>query len=70
MRAKRSCPARLPAIASSRVRTRGNSWMSAPAAKTNGLPVTTSAIQSPPSSSSSARRPDSIALRPSTVGFV
>jgi hypothetical protein len=70
MRPKSSCPARLPAIASSRDRMRGNSFKSAPAAKMNGLPVITSATQAPDSSSETTRRPDSKALRPKTVGFV
>ncbi len=70
MRAKRSCPARLPSIAVSRSRTFGNSVMSAPAAKTNGFPVSTIATQSPDSSSPSTRCPDSSAPREKTVGFV
>src|SRR5918999_5460739 len=49
---------------------RGNSFKSAPAAKMNGLPVITSASQSPDSSSETTGRPDSRALRPKTVGFV
>src|SRR5205823_9812468 len=48
----------------------GNSVMSAPAAKTNGLPVTTSAAQSPSSSCGSSRSSDSRADRPKNVGFV
>jgi len=44
--------------------------MSAPAAKTNGLPVTTSAPQSPSSSSGSSRSSDSSAARPKKVGLV
>jgi hypothetical protein len=44
--------------------------MSAPAANTNGLPVSTSAIQLPSSSSGSSRSSDSSAARPKKVGFV
>jgi len=69
IREKSSWPARLPATASSRVAF-GNCVMSAPAAKTNGLPVRTSAAQSPSSSSGSRRSSDSSAVRPKNVGFV
>ncbi len=69
IRPKSSWPARLPSIASSRVAF-GNSVMSAPAAKTNGLPVRTSAAQSPSSSGGSSRSSDSSAARPKNVGFV
>ncbi len=69
MRPKSSWPTRLPSIARSRVAP-GNSVMSAPAAKTNGLPVTTSAAQSPSSSSGRSRSSDSSAARPKNVGFV
>ena len=69
IRPKSSCPARLPSAASSGVAP-GNSVMSAPAAKTNGLPVITSAAQSPSSSSGSSRSSDSSAARPKKVGFV
>ncbi|OLE01686.1 MAG: hypothetical protein AUG91_00635 [Actinobacteria bacterium 13_1_20CM_4_69_9] len=48
-----SCPARAPSTARSRVMF-GNSVMSAPAAKKNGLPVMTAARYAPRSSSSSA----------------
>ena len=44
--------------------------MSAPAQKTNGLPVSTIATQSPDSSSPITRSADSNALRLRTVGFV
>jgi hypothetical protein len=44
--------------------------MSAPAAKTNGFPVSTSAAQSPSSSSGSSRSSDSSAERPKKVGLV
>jgi hypothetical protein len=44
--------------------------MSAPAAKTNGFPVITSAAQSLSSSSGSSRSSDSSAERPKNVGFV
>ncbi len=44
--------------------------MSAPTQKTNGLPVTTIAAQSPDSSSPITRTADSNAERPSVVGFV
>ena len=47
-----------------------NSLMSAPAQKTNGLPVSTIPAQSPFSSSSRSRVSDSSAARPKTVGFV
>src|SRR6266511_4040605 len=70
MRPNSSCPARLPAIASSRELILGNSSISAPAQKTNGFPVRTIAAQSPDSSSETTRSADSNALRPSTVGFV
>ena len=70
MRPNSSCPTREPATASSRVRSFGNSSMSAPAAKMYGLPVSTIATQSPRSSSSTTPTADSNALRPSTVGFV
>ena len=70
MRVNSSCPAREPKIASSRSRIFGNSFMSAPAANTNGLPVSTIATQSPCSSCSTVSRRDSIAARPRTVGFV
>jgi len=69
IRPKRSCPARLPSSASSRV-ARGNSVTSAPAANTNGLPVITSPVQSPSSSSGSSRSSDSSAARPKNVGLV
>jgi hypothetical protein len=69
IREKSSCPARLPSTAISRVAF-GNCVMSAPAAKTNGLPVRTSAAQSPPSSSGSSRSSDSSAARPKKVGLV
>ena len=69
IRPKSSWPARLPSIASSRVAP-GNSLMSAPAAKTNGFPVTTRADQSPSSSCGSSRSSDSSAARPKNVGFV
>src|SRR5207237_6305384 len=60
---------RLPSIGSWRVAP-GNSVMSAPAAKTNGFPVMTSAAQSPPSSCGSSCCSDSRAARPKNVGFV
>ena len=44
--------------------------MSAPAQKTNGLPVSTIATQSPDSSSPTMRSADSNAVRLRTVGFV
>ena len=44
--------------------------MSAPAANTNGFPVTTIATQSPDSSSPTTRCADSIAPREKTVGLV
>jgi len=44
--------------------------MSAPAAKTNGFPVMTSAAQSSSSSSGRSRSSDSSAARPKNVGFV
>src|SRR4051794_16452059 len=69
IRPKSSCPARLPSSASSRVAP-GNSVMSAPAAKTNGLPVITRPSQSPFSSSGSSRSSDSSAARPKKVGLV
>ena len=69
MRPKSSCPARLPSIASSRVAP-GNCVTSAPAAKTNGFPVRTSASQSPSSSSGSSLSSDSSAARPKKVGLV
>ena len=69
IRPKSSWPARLPAIASSRVAS-GNSVMSAPAAKTNGFPVSTTAAQSPSSSRGNSRSSDSIAARPKKVGLV
>jgi hypothetical protein len=47
-----------------------NSSMSAPAAKTNGLPVRMRAAQSPSSSCGSSRSSDSNAARPKKVGFV
>ncbi len=63
-------PARVPSSASSAERTFVNSSMSAPTQKTNGLPVTTIAAQSPRSSCSSSATADSNAERPSVVGFV
>jgi hypothetical protein len=69
MRPKSSWPARLPWIACSRVAS-GNPVRSAPAAKTNGFPVRTSAAQSPSSSFGSSRSSDSSAARPKKVGFV
>src|SRR5438309_906274 len=48
----------------------GNSVMSAPAAKKNGLPVMTAALKSPASSSVSVRSSDSSAASPKNVGFV
>ncbi len=69
IRPKRTCPASLPSAASSRVARSGNSEMSAPAAKTNGLPVSTSACQSPSSSPGRSASSDSIAARPKTFGF-
>src|SRR5438046_1374832 len=48
----------------------GNSVMSAPAAKTNGFPVITAALKSPPSSSPRRRSSDSSASCPKKVGFV
>src|SRR5829696_6058249 len=48
----------------------GNSVMSAPAAKKNGLPVMTAALQSLRSSSPSRRSSDSSACSPKNVGFV
>ena len=70
MRPKSSCPARPPRRASSGVVSRGNSSMSAPAAKTNGLPVSTIAAQSPVLERPSAAASDSSAARPNVVGFV
>jgi len=69
IRPKSSWPVRLPSMASSRVAP-GNWVMSAPAAKTNGLPVTTSAAQLPSSSSGRSRSSDSSAARPKKVGLV
>ena len=46
-----------------------NSSMSAPTQKTNGLPVTTIADQSPDSSCSITETEDSNAERPSVVGL-
>src|SRR5712691_7154369 len=68
MRAKRSCPARLPSIACSGRSMRGNSLMSAPPEKLPGFPVTTSAENSPFSSSGSSSARDSSATRPRTFG--
>jgi hypothetical protein len=48
----------------------GNSVMSAPAAKTKGLPVIARAAQSPSSSWGSSRSSDANAARPKKVGFV
>src|SRR5512133_3069850 len=69
MRLKGAWPARLPSTASLRVAP-GNCVTSAPAAKTNGFPVRTSASQSPSSSSGSSRSSDSSAARPKKVGLV
>jgi len=67
---KSSCPARVPASASAAECTFVNSSMSAPTQKTNGLPVTTIAAQSPDSSCSISAAPDSKAERPSVVGLL
>src|ERR671935_1415368 len=64
-----SCPARAPSTARSRVMF-GNSVMSAPAAKKNGLPVITAAVKSPFSSCVSARSSDASAASPKKVGLV
>jgi hypothetical protein len=69
MRPKSSWPARLPSMASSCVAF-GNSVMSAPAAKTKGLPVITSAAHSCSSRREKSRSSDSSAARPKNVGFV
>src|SRR3954468_3769422 len=69
MRPKSSCPARLPSTANSRVAP-GNCVTSAPAANTNGFPVTTSASQSSCSSVGSSRSSDSSAARPKKVGLL
>src|SRR3954470_18831473 len=68
-RPKSSCPARAPSTARSRVMS-GNSVMSAPAAKKNGLPVMTAALYSERSSSPNSRSSDSSACSPKNVGFV
>ena len=70
IRANSSWPARVPSIASSFERMPENASMSAPTQKTNGLPVTTIAAQSPDSSSPITCTADSKAERPSVVGFV
>src|SRR4051794_35967510 len=69
MRPKSAWPARLPSTANSRVAP-GNCVTSAPAANTNGFPVTTSASQPSCSSFGSSRSSDSSAARPKKVGLV
>src|SRR5438093_910340 len=70
MRPKSSWPVLLPPRASSGTARKENSSRSAPAEKKYGLPVITSAAQSPPSSSPRTCSSDSNADRPKTVGFV